>query len=221
MELDHVFVCTAQGAPEAERLRELGLLEGTPNVHRGQGTANRRFFFANAMLELLWVCDEGEAGSELVARTGLLARWRGRVGLACGFGFGFRPSATPPDPPLFTTWQYHPPYLPPPVGISVATSSTTVTEPMLFCVPVGGRPDAAPAAHRQPLQHPLGARELTNATLVSPDAERPSAELRSVVEAGLLAVSLGREYRLELTFDEAASGREAHLGPELPLVLRW
>jgi hypothetical protein len=34
------------------------LTEGTPNIHPGQGTANRRFFFRNAMLELLWVNDE-------------------------------------------------------------------------------------------------------------------------------------------------------------------
>lgn len=65
MELDRVFVRTARDAPEAERLRALGLVEGTPNVHRGQGTANRRFFFANAMLELLWVHDEIEAASDV------------------------------------------------------------------------------------------------------------------------------------------------------------
>jgi hypothetical protein len=46
--------------PEAEALRELGLSEGSGNVHPGQGTANRRFFFANAFLELLWIADEEE-----------------------------------------------------------------------------------------------------------------------------------------------------------------
>lgn len=56
-ELDHVFIWTAAGAPEADLLRDFGLTEGPPNVHPGQGTANRRFFFHNAMLELLWVHD--------------------------------------------------------------------------------------------------------------------------------------------------------------------
>jgi hypothetical protein len=221
MDLDHVFVCTARDAPEAERLRELGLLEGTPNVHRGQGTANRRFFFANAMLELLWVRDESEAASQAVSRTGLLPRWRGRAETACGFGFCFRPSGARPDPTPFTTWDYHPPYLSPSIGIPVATNSAIVTEPMLFCLPSGERPDAAPPARRQPLRHPLGVREITRAELVSPHAERPSTELGAAVEAGLLALRRGREYRLEITFDRAARGREANLGPELPLVLRW
>lgn len=55
VELNHLFVCTAAGAPEAEALKAFGLTEGTPNTHPGQGTSNRRFFFRNAMLKLLWV----------------------------------------------------------------------------------------------------------------------------------------------------------------------
>ena len=50
-ELDHVLICLSQGAPEAKYLTRFGLIEGTANVHPGQGTANRRFFFKNAMLE--------------------------------------------------------------------------------------------------------------------------------------------------------------------------
>lgn len=55
IELDHLFVCTNPGAPEAEKLVRFGLHEGPPNQHPGQGTANCRFVFANAMIELLWV----------------------------------------------------------------------------------------------------------------------------------------------------------------------
>jgi hypothetical protein len=50
IELDHLFVCASPGAPEAEKLVEFGLQEGPPNQHPGQGTANRRFSFANAMI---------------------------------------------------------------------------------------------------------------------------------------------------------------------------
>ena len=71
VELDHVFVCVAPDAPEADLLVAFGLLEGTPNTHPGQGTANRRFYFRNAMLELVWVRDEDEAQSPLIAPTRL------------------------------------------------------------------------------------------------------------------------------------------------------
>jgi hypothetical protein len=33
VELDHLFVCTAPGAPEAEELIRFGLREGPPNQH--------------------------------------------------------------------------------------------------------------------------------------------------------------------------------------------
>jgi hypothetical protein len=92
---------------------------------------------------------------------------------------------------------------------------------MLFCLPMGGRPDAAPLARRQPLHHGPGVRELTHAALVSPHADHPSPELGAAVDAGLLALRRGPEYRVELTFDGATAGREVDLGPELPLVLRW
>lgn len=49
--IDHLFVCCAPGAPEADTLVGLGFHEGSGNTHPGQGTANRRFFFRNAYLE--------------------------------------------------------------------------------------------------------------------------------------------------------------------------
>ena len=61
MRLDHFFILTEKSAPEAELLTEFGLIEGTSNDHPGQGTANRRFFFSNTTLELLYVRDANEA----------------------------------------------------------------------------------------------------------------------------------------------------------------
>jgi hypothetical protein len=62
-EIDHPFVLTDVEASDADALMRFGLTEGPPNRHAGQGTANRRFFFDNAMLELLCVESEDEARS--------------------------------------------------------------------------------------------------------------------------------------------------------------
>ena len=35
LELDHMFICTAVDAPEADLLVAFGLTEGTPNSHPG------------------------------------------------------------------------------------------------------------------------------------------------------------------------------------------
>jgi hypothetical protein len=77
-ELDHCFIWTEVGAPEADLLIEFGLTEGQPNTHPGQGTANRRFFFENVMLELLWVHNKTEAQSNPIQETRLWERWCGR-----------------------------------------------------------------------------------------------------------------------------------------------
>ncbi len=45
-ELDHLFLCCSEGAPEAATLVRRGPTEGSSNTHPGQGTANRRFFFS-------------------------------------------------------------------------------------------------------------------------------------------------------------------------------
>jgi hypothetical protein len=67
-EIDHVLIFTSVGAPEAEPLIAFGLTEGSRNRHPGQDTANLRFFFDNAMLELLWVESRDEAQSEGISR---------------------------------------------------------------------------------------------------------------------------------------------------------
>ncbi|HBU86299.1 MAG TPA: glyoxalase-like domain protein, partial [Acinetobacter sp.] len=55
MEVDHIFICVQSGAPEAETLKKFGLTEGSSNKHPGQGTENRRFFFKNSFIELIFL----------------------------------------------------------------------------------------------------------------------------------------------------------------------
>jgi hypothetical protein len=55
------------------------LPSSSQNDRGRQGTANLRFAFANAMIELLWVSDAREAQSECPPRTLLWERWYGRL----------------------------------------------------------------------------------------------------------------------------------------------
>jgi hypothetical protein len=220
-ELDHLFVCTAEGAPEADRLAALGLTEGSRNVHAGQGTANRRFFFRNAMLELLWVAVPAEAQSQAVRATRLWERWSGRGGAACPFGFCLRPRERGAEGPPFPSWEYRPPYLPGDSAILVATSAGVLSEPMLFHIAFGARPDAAPAAIRQPLEHRAGFREITSIRWIRPDDAPPSPELEAVIRTGAVSVGSGREHLVEVAFDGGARGRVADLRPHLPLTFHW
>ena len=108
----------------------LGLHEGSPNTHPGQGTANRRFFFANAMLELLWVSNEADAKGLNTRRTLLWERWSGRERSASPFGICLRPIDAQDVPPPFPGWEYRPAYLPDSMSIHIGEGGCL--EPMWF-----------------------------------------------------------------------------------------
>ena len=219
-EPDHLFICTSVEAPEAAALTALGLIEGAPNKHPGQGTACRRFFFRNFYLELLWVVDTSEATCAATRRTQLWERWSGRSSGACPFGFCFRPTADGDGGPPFGSWEYRPAYLADPLCVQVATNVDALNEPMLCCLTFARRPDSYSGAKRQPMDHPLGLQEVTQVELVTPPMDG-SPELAAVVNANLVRFRTGTQYHVELGFDGETQGKIADCRPSLPLVFRW
>jgi hypothetical protein len=228
-EFDHLFICTDIGAPEADRLVSLGLVEGRSNTHPGQGTANRCFFFNNAMLEFLWVCAPEEAKSELIRPTHLWERWANRQNGACPFGVCLRSTTNDGDSVAFPNWAYRPPYLPEPLSIAVGTNSGVLTEPMLFQTPFGKRPDRFSTETAQPLNHPIGWQEITRVELVIAATARPSPALQAAIrqsrryanDTDRVRLRAGREYCVELGFDREIQGNRVDFRPELPLVVNW
>jgi hypothetical protein len=219
LELDHVFLMAAVGAPEADRLVSLGLTEGSGNVHPGQGTTNRRFFFRNAMLELLWVSDEPEVRSDLIAPTALWERSQWRRTGASPFGIGLRSTDGTALAPPFPTWSYRPPYLPTGVEILMARTAS-LDEPMLFALPFGRRPDAYPLEQREPIEHAIGVHEITGVRVTLVRGEAP-APLQAAEQLGIASFIRGSEHLMELSFDRGVRGESADFRPELPLVLHW
>jgi hypothetical protein len=220
-ELDHLFILTDIGAPEAERLVSFGLVEGTSNTHPGQGTTNRRFFFHNAMLELLWVHDPEETKSEVIRPTGLGERWEKRNDGVCPFGVCLRPALGFGNKVAFSSWSYRPPYLPKTMSIEVGKNSDMLTEPWLFQTPFGQRPDQYSVEKSQPLDHGIGLREITRVELVSPTVDSLSPELQAVVNTSQIKLRAGVDHCIELGFDEEVQGQQVDFRPGLPLVMSW
>jgi hypothetical protein len=217
MELDHVFILCDEGAPEAEALLRIGVREGTGNTHPGQGTACRRFFFANAYLELLWVVDSAEAGSEPARRTRLLDRWALRRAGACPFGLILRPSVDSLETrPTFPTWLYTPPYLPAGLVIDVA-DGTPLVEPAVFHMALQrGRGRSA----EQPIDHDPPLRTVSRVSIDGPLPSERSAARGALEAIPAFAFVDAPAYLLTLDFSTAPAAL-ADLRPALPLVLRW
>ncbi len=213
IELDHLFVCTTPGAPEAEKFVQFGLHEGPPNQHHGQGTANRRFAFANAMIELFWVTDASEARSQSARRTLLWERWSGREHNASPFGICLRP-VDPQDTGLpFPAWEYRPAYLPDPLVMHIG--DVGIEEPMWVYLSFMRR------AQREQwfIEHPIGIREITGLTLTTPVPLRSNVS-QKIVESGILASRTGATSLLEIEFDGNRRKEHMDFRPHLPFVFR-
>lgn len=92
---------------------------------------------------------------------------------------------------------------------------------MLFQIPFGKRPDRFPAEKAQPLEHPIGWREITRVELVSPFANSPSPELQAVLDTKQIKLSIGIDYCIQLGFDGEVQGKQIDLRSGLPLILSW
>ena len=216
--VDHVFICTFVGAPGAERLRQFGLVEGSPNRHPGQGTACRRFFFHNAMLELIWVHDAVEAQNDQTRRTMLWERWSEAGRATSPFGIILRPAPETQEACPFPSWQYKPASMPD-LKLHIA-DGIGPEEPMWCYMETGWVPKDAPPERRQPLEHPSGFREITGVCVVSPLIEETSIT-QAMTRAGVISSKIGPEHLLELEFDGGGQAKHMDFRPDLPLVFSW
>lgn len=207
MIIDHFFIVVDPGAPQADLLLQLGLLEGPSNQHPGQGTANRRFFFANTMLEFLYVRDVNEATTGRA--KGL--RTAERVIGESASPFGLVLTATE-DP--FPGWAYCPEYFRDDQCFLVGTNSDLLVEPLCICMP---RNLPKPKKQHQPRNSDWCLSKLK----ISVPVESPSEVLQAVSECENVEIVLSQSHHLELTFSENKEGKVHNMAPALPLTLRW
>jgi len=211
LRLDHIFILVSPGAPEADALLELGWLEAPANDHPGQGTANRRFYLANTMLEFVFIHDIAEAmngagkGLKLVERAidttaspiGLVTRWSG--------------DEPTPDYPY---WEYQPDYFPVPMCFYVGKNSDNFDEPVCICMP-----PALP--QKKTVEAPNNSDwTLTDLELSTP-AMFTSETLNYYGKCDGVKIKLGEEHLLKLVFNHAQKGESANFAPELPLTIEW
>ena len=216
LELDHVFVFVSEGAPEADILSKFGLLEGEPNVHPGQGTSNRRFFFRNMMLELLWVSNPEEVKSELTKPTMFWERWNGRNRGASPFGIILR---SPKEEVPFDAWEYKPNYLPDGLSFLVGKNSETLNEPIIFRMPFGDRPDIL--KKNQPLRNQPGFGKVTSLCMKMPQTPSEHSVLETIGCLEGISFEESENHVMEIGFDGEVCGKSKSFHPELPLVLKW
>ncbi len=214
MDVDHVYICTKAVEEHAKLLHDFGLVEGETNVHPGQGTANRRFYFRNGMLELLYVRDVEELRSE---RTQVLGLYDQFYGEKCGIGVVLRPSEGEGSTVPYEAKKYRPLYLPDGLSMDVSVGEYATEPRFIFLGFLVGRENVACKKHRiagHEVDSISGYRIHTTRDSLSGTAEivRQGAGIRFVKS---------RYNLIEVEFDGGVQGAERCFYPEIPLILRW
>lgn len=209
---DHVFILVEPKAEVADRLLKRGFREGPSNTHPGQGTTNRRFYFANGMLEFIWVQDADEA------RTGpgrnLRFPERAADPNASPFGAIFVPGTDQVNSEMpFPGWHYQPAYFPPPKGFHVGANSENLMEPLCFYFPFHdpGVPRPQPERNSQ----------MMTEVVISTPSTNTHGVLTLASQADRLSMRSRQEHLMEITLDHHDSGRTKDYRPAMPLILRW
>lgn len=210
LRLHHCFILASPGAPEAEQLAAIGLAEGPANTHPGQGTANRRFFFADHTLELLFLRDQAEAREGPARRLRLAQRHADAQ--ASPFGLVFESTDKDNTPPI-SGWPYRAEYLPSHQHFLVGHNSEQLAEPLCICMPSGLKsPALAPAAVNS--EYELGEIRISLPTISG------SATLTQLASCDRLSLQFGQPQLLEIRLHHRQQDWQHDLRPRLPLILR-
>lgn len=220
VDFHHLFCFCAEGAPEADHLVNAGFIEGPRNTHKGQGTANRRFFFQNGMLEFLWVTNLNEIRSDLTGRTRLYDRSEYKKTGFSPFGIAMY-NATLDGKPLdrpFSGWAYKPNYLPDDLEIWVADNEDHPAEPMLFYASFFSKFDGGSLD-----RHANNVNVITsiNVQMTGNDSRKSNAlDLSSKMD--LLKYHFGKDPLAVIEFDHNRKKLELDLRQHsLPIVLNY
>ena len=217
-EIDHIFVLTDEGAPCTDALLRFGLTEGEPNRHEGQGTANRRFFFCNSMLELLWVENVEDARSVAARPLQLADRWIGRSVGASPFGICLRPSDARTVLPPFVSYEHRPAFFPEGVVAHIGYGAV-VAEPLWFFIAGMRRRNESPSMPYSAPAHRVGINSVTGVTITLPKVPSPLTTLAAAACGA--ALRTGPKHHLRITFDGGRNGRVHDFGSELPVEFFW
>lgn len=210
--LDHLFILTEPGAPVAEKITEIGLVEGNANTHPGQGSANRRFFLENFTIELLYISNEDEARQGLGRDLRLLDRYQSQK--ACPYGIVSRVTE-PGTAPEFNSWKYYPDYFNGDLCFYVGVNSDCLSEPLCICMP-----PELPLKNKIPEQYANKGWRLSSVEIAVP-VEKPSEELACFAAMESVKIRFGQPHQMTLCLNHGENRKSLDLNPVLPLVIQW
>jgi hypothetical protein len=171
-------------------------------VHAGQGTTNRKFYFHNFFLEVLWVHNETELNSEHIRQTGLWQRAGFNRNHFSPFGLCIVNDADS-DTLFEKAIIYQPAYFPNGMEIDILKNEDRPDLPWTFRLPFKGekKHETEPTTHRN------GISLLTKAIFEYKANSETTFSANFKNEDAIQFVTASR-YWLHLIFDNGKQGKK-------------
>lgn len=221
LRLDHIYFCTAPGAPGIfETLQQYGYVCTSPKAHEGVGTKNQCVILRNAYIEALWEADPKKPRSPIAQDIGLWDRMDWKKTGKCPFGIALGPldhsqKGTLPFPFI----KYHPPYMPEGMNILRAINDSSIGEPSIIYYPLGSVPEETPRFQ----EYLQGANQYTFLESVEIRSTVPVSKLslamRYVMDAGFLLYQQDDEYLMTLKLRGVSKPFEVDLSEQYPVKI--
>jgi hypothetical protein len=215
MEVDHIFIFSDNEGEEAEELIDFGFTEGSNRFHSGQGTINRKFYFENFFLEILWVINESEIKSDLVSPTKL---WERSNFVKNGISpFGLCLVNTEDTDIIFeNSLKYQPDYFPKGLEIEILTNEKANYLPWTFRLPFRGekKKTTEPTIHKNEIS------ELTKVEFGIPSLDLNNEYILNFKDENSVSFSQNSAYNLTLIFDNNRRNK-TKVFDTIPLIIKY
>jgi len=235
--IDHILVWVKNPSKMKAKFEDLGF-KGVPDslsqVHEGQGTAGRYFNFLNCYLELIYVNDTNEFQNNIRANNPLDFEER-KNNVENGFspfGIGLKMKKYLPDSIPFKTFKYHQNWMGEGKNIYTAINSKkNKVEPSIFVIYPEIEADEfereedlskIPEEYsiwREFYKHKNGVKKITKLVYTLKKTDKTSNTLEEIKKIKMIDFKVGKEYLLEIYFDNNQQGEEFDLRPELPIKI--
>ncbi|SMG36017.1 Glyoxalase-like domain-containing protein [Marivirga sericea] len=235
--IDHFNIWVSNPEKAKEKLLNIGfnsIPDSLSQVHTGQGTAGKYFYFLNAYLELIFVYDQNEFTNNNIINEQLDFAERNdyRKNGASPFSIALKLKDYDVEKIPFEKIRYHQNWMEKQANIySAKNSKLRLQEPSIFVVypeiesdtfetlaDLNKIPDEYAFA-RQFYRHPNGAKKITKIIIKSPKLDSNTKTIQSINGIKNIRVRNGTENLMLLYFDENVQGKSFDLRPDLPLIV--
>lgn len=201
MNIDHIFIFCDCNGRVADDLVHFGLTEGSSRIHVGQGTTNRKFYFENFFLEILWVHNESELSSKQTKPTGLWRRANFKTNNFSPFGLCLV-NMDDTDVLFKNAFKYQPDYFPKGMAIDILKNEKQRDLPWTFRLPFQGEKKH----ENEPTEHKNGICVLTS-VIFEYESVSTNDFLDNFQNQDKVQFIKSSRQRLKLIFDNGIQGK--------------